>query len=149
MPYFEGLAQSFHTQLLGLMNGSIDALLRVPHNGGHRYLVTDYKTNRLDREGVESVIGGYTRESMCAEMAHHDYPLQAVIYGASVYRFLRWAQPTLDADEAVAGLAYFFVRAMVGDDTPLVGEHRHGTFTWEAPAGLWSALSDLFSGVRS
>lgn len=149
LPYFEGLAQSFHTQLLGLMNGSIDALLRVPHNGGHRYLVTDYKTNRLDREGVESVIGGYTRESMCAEMAHHDYPLQAVIYGASVYRFLRWAQPTLDADEAVAGLAYFFVRAMVGDDTPLVGEHRHGTFTWEAPVGLWSALSDLFSGVRS
>jgi exodeoxyribonuclease V beta subunit len=149
LPYFDGLAQSFKTQLVGLMNGSIDALLRVPCADQHQYFITDYKTNRLDREGVSAVIDGYERESMCTEMIHHDYPLQALIYGISVYRFLRWAQPSIDPDDAIAGLAYFFVRGMVGDSTPLVGQHRHGVFTWEAPKGLWSAASDLFSGVKS
>ena len=143
--YLSGLEESFNTQLVGLMNGSIDALLRVQVGNDQKFFVTDYKTNRLDRDGVDAMIDGYSRSSMLEEMQHHDYPLQALIYGVSVYRFLRWARPDIDADAAIAGFAYFFVRGMVGEETPLSSEHRHGVFTWEAPSGLWPALSDLFS----
>lgn len=149
MNYLTGLEETFTTQLVGLMNGSIDALFRVGANDQKRFFITDYKTNRLDRDGVATRIDGYSRSSMLEEMEHHDYPLQALIYGVSVYRYLRWVRPEIDANSAIAGFAYFFVRGMVGDSTPVLDEHRHGVFTWEAPAGLWSELSDLFSRVAS
>jgi exodeoxyribonuclease V beta subunit len=145
MPYVMGLKESFTSPLLGLMNGSIDALLRVGNPGKERYFITDYKTNRLDHDGVATMIDGYSREALLEEMEHHDYPLQALIYGVAVYRHLRWTSPDIDADAAIAGMAYFFVRAMVGAETPLVDGHRHGVFTWEAPPGLWSQLSDVMS----
>jgi len=143
--YLAGLEQTFNAQLVGLMNGSIDALLRVQVGEEQKLFITDYKTNRLDRDGVDTMIDGYSRESMLEEMEHHDYPLQALIYGVSVYRFLRWARPDMDADTTIAGFSYFFVRGMVGQETPAFGQHRHGVFSWEAPPGLWPALSDLFS----
>lgn len=149
MDYLTGLEKSFTTQLVGLMNGSIDALLRVRVGDEHKFFITDYKTNRLDRDGVDTMIDGYSRDSMLDEMEHHDYPLQALIYGVSVYRFLRWARPDIDADAAISGFAYFFVRGMAGENTPEENGHRHGVFTWEAPAGVWPALSDLFSRVAS
>lgn len=149
MGYLTGLEQSFSAQLVGLMNGSIDALLRVNMDGQQKYFITDYKTNRLDRDGVTTRIDGYSRSSMLEEMEHHDYPLQALIYGVSVYRYLRWVRPDLDANSAIAGFAYFFVRGMVGQDTPEMDGHRHGIFTWQAPPGMWSQLSDLFSRVAS
>lgn len=145
MPYVMGLKETFTSPLLGLMNGSIDALLRVGPPGGQRYFITDYKTNRLDHDGVTTMIDGYSRAALLEEMEHHDYPLQALIYGVAVYRHLRWTTPDIDADAAIAGMAYFFVRAMVGQDTPLVEGHRHGIFSWEAPPGLWSQLSDALS----
>ena len=41
------------------------------------------------------------------------------------------------------------MRGMVGPDTPVdANGHRYGVFTWQAPAGLWSALSDLFAGKK-
>lgn len=149
MAYLNGVEETFNTQLVGLMNGSIDALLRIPVNGEDKFFITDYKTNRLDRDGVDTMIDGYSRDSMLEEMEHHDYPLQALIYGVSVYRFLRWARPNIDADAAIAGFAYFFVRGMVGEATPMSDQHRHGVFTWTAPPGLWSELSNLFSRVAS
>ena len=145
--YLSGLEKSFNTQLVGLMNGSIDALLRVQVGEEQKFFITDYKTNRLDRDGVDTMIDGYSRDSMLEEMEHHDYPLQALIYGVGVYRFLRWARPDIDADAAISGFSYFFVRGMVGSETPIDGQHRHGVFSWEAPEGLWPALSDLFSRV--
>lgn len=145
MSYVRGLQVSFTTPLLGLMNGSIDALLRVGDPGNERYFITDYKTNRLDHDGVATMIDGYSRGALLEEMEHHDYPLQALIYGVAVYRHLRWTSPDIDADAAIAGMAYFFVRAMVGVDTPVVDGHRHGVFTWESPPGLWSQLSDVMS----
>ena len=151
LPYAHELSQSiFDIPLLGLMNGSIDALLNVnDSNDDPRLFITDYKSNRLDREGDMRVIDGYTRERMLDEMRHHHYPLQALIYGASVYRYLRWRRPNIDADAAIGGIAYFFIRGMVGPDTPVVDGHRHGVFTWTPPAGLWSVLSDLLVGVRA
>lgn len=149
--YARELSESiFDIPLIGLMNGSIDALLNVNESNENPLLyITDYKSNRLDREGDERVIDGYARERLLEEMRHHHYPLQALIYGAGVYRYLRWRRPDIDADAAIGGIAYFFIRAMVGDETPNVEGHSHGVFTWTPPVGLWSSLSDLLVGVRA
>ena len=90
-PYASALDhESFEIRLAGLINGSIDALIRVPAaDGTFRLFVSDYKTNRLDREGDRTLIDGYVHGRMLAEMAHHHYPLQALIYGTAVHRYLR------------------------------------------------------------
>lgn len=148
-PYARGLAdESFDIPLAGLVNGSIDALLRVTaSDGGTRLFVSDYKTNRLDRDGDPTLIEGYSAARMVEEMVHHHYPLQALLYGTAVHRFVRWRAPNVDADVAVGGIAYLFVRAMAGVDTPVDADgRRFGVFTWEAPKGMWSRLSDLLAG---
>jgi exodeoxyribonuclease V beta subunit len=139
---------SFDISLAGLINGSIDALLRVEIEAGiPRFFISDYKSNRLDRDGDQLMIDAYATERMLHEMEHHHYPLQALIYGAAIYRFLRWRAPQMDADTAIAGFAYMFIRGMVGDATPIDEQgNRSGVLTWTAPAGFWSKLSDLFAG---
>jgi exodeoxyribonuclease V beta subunit len=147
MPYAGELASSvFDIPLIGLMNGSIDTLLRMHEDGRDVLWITDWKSNRLDEDGMEKVIHGYARDRMCAEMEHHHYPLQALIYGAAVHRYVR----SRGGSANIAGLAYFFIRGMVGQETPKdAAGHRNGVFVWEAPSGLWARLSDLMSGVRS
>jgi exodeoxyribonuclease V beta subunit len=139
---------SFDIPLAGLINGSIDALLRVEAvEGIPRFFISDYKSNRLDRDGDVSMIEAYSTDRMLHEMEHHHYPLQALIYGAAVYRFLRWRAPQIDANEAIAGFAYMFIRGMVGETTPVDAlGNRNGVLTWTAPVGFWSSLSDLFAG---
>jgi exodeoxyribonuclease V beta subunit len=93
------------------------------------------------------MIHAYSTERMLHEMEHHHYPLQALIYGAAVYRFLRWRAPHIDADAAIAGFAYMFIRGMVGEATPIdVNGNRSGVLTWIAPKSFWNSLSDLFAG---
>jgi exodeoxyribonuclease V beta subunit len=76
-------------------------------------------------------------------MAHHHYPLQALIYGTAMYRYLRWRAPHLaNPSNHVKGFSYFFVRGMVGPDAP----SDTGVFTWLAPDGLWQGLSDRLAG---
>ena len=154
--YAEILARPmFEVPLAGLMSGSIDTVLRVSSDDASRLWVVDYKTNRLDVDGVSTIIDGYTRESMWEEMVHHHYPLQALIYGTCLYRYVRWRSPRTDADAAVAGFSYLFVRGMVGEKTPRDrtsgGEMTspRGVMTWSAPAGLWSGLSETLSAVRT
>ena len=149
-PYAQMLCDpSFDIPLAGLINGSIDALLRVDQEDGvPRFFISDYKSNRLDHDGDEDMITAYSTERMLHEMEHHHYPLQALIYGAAIYRFLRWRAPHIDADESIAGFAYMFIRGMVGDNTPVDSSgHRSGVLTWTAPSGFWSSLSDLFAGA--
>ena len=148
VPYARELASAaFDIQLMGLMNGSIDTLLRVTGGDSQSLWVTDWKSNRLDEDGMDQLIDGYRRERMREEMEHHHYPLQALIYGVAVHRYVR-ARSAAGAVPAVAGLAYFFIRGMVGDSTPQDADgYRNGVFVWQAPDGLWDRLSDVMSGV--
>ena len=151
LPYARTLSDdSFDIGLGGLINGSIDALLETTSVDGSTILVvSDYKSNRLDREGDELLIDAYSRERMLQEMEHHHYPLQAIVYGTAVYRMLRARRSTDFAEQAVDGFAYLFVRGMVGPDTPVDSDgSRHGVFTWSAPAGFWARMSDFFAGVK-
>ena len=148
MPYAQMLASdAFAVPLFGLMNGSIDTLIRFSQGAQQPLFVTDWKSNRLDEDGMAYVIDGYSRESMMHAMEHHHYPLQALIYGTAVYRYIRSRAATSQSLPPIAGMAYFFIRGMVGEPTPIENGNRHGVFTWEAPAGLWQELSDAISGA--
>jgi len=148
MPYAQMLASNaFVVPLFGLMNGSIDTLIRFSQDDQQRLFVTDWKSNRLDEDGMDYVIDGCSRESMVHAMEHHHYPLQALIYGTAVHRYIRSRAATSQSLPSIAGMAYFFIRGMVGEPTPINNGNRHGVFTWEAPAGLWQELSDAISGA--
>ena len=130
--------------LRGYLTGSIDAVLRV--NG--RFIVVDYKTNRLCAPQTPLTLRHYTLPAMAQAMMASHYPLQALIYSVALHRFLRWRIPNYDPDHHLGGIAYLFVRGMAGPETPV----RHGTpcgvFPWKPPSALIVELSDLFSGVN-
>ena len=150
-PYALSLCdKSFDIPLAGILTGSIDSLIRVrDESGGEKLYVTDYKTNRLDLSSDSYLLDAYAPARLIDAMLHHHYPLQALLYGVAVHRMLRWRRPEVDSDDMIGGIAYFFVRGMVGPDAPGVetGE-PNGVFHWAPPRGLWAALSDVIAGER-
>jgi exodeoxyribonuclease V beta subunit len=123
--------------LRGYLAGSIDAVLRIP---GPRYVIVDYKTNRLARGELTAL--HYTRDKMAAEMLRAHYPLQALLYEVALHRYLRWRQPGYDPARHLGGVRYLFVRGMVGTATPA----GCGVFDWDPPSTLITSLSDLLAG---
>ncbi|BBX24001.1 RecBCD enzyme subunit RecB [Mycolicibacter terrae] len=121
--------------LRGYLSGSLDVVLRLPDQ---RYLVVDYKTNQLGETAAD-----YSFPRMAEAMLHSDYPLQALLYTAVLHRFLRWRQPGYDPARHLGGVLYLFVRGMCGPDTPILGGHPAGVFSWRPPVELVVALSDL------
>ncbi|GAA4703546.1 exodeoxyribonuclease V subunit beta [Nocardioides conyzicola] len=138
-----GLAEQ---SLRGYLSGSIDVVLRVPGEAGPRYLVVDYKTNRLGDPDQPLTAADYTRDRVTEAMLHSDYPLQALLYVVVVHRYLRWRQPGYDPATHLGGVLYLYVRGMCGPGTPLVDGHPAGVFSWTPPAALVVALSDLLDG---
>ena len=155
--YAEQLAgPSFDVPLAGLINGSIDAVLRLPGRPADdpRLIVADYKTNKLHGREDAQPLAAYAPAKLVAAMADHHYPLQALVYGTAVYRLLRWRlgrrRPAdWDPGECIAGVVYGFIRGMQGPDTPVDAEgRRYGVFTWQPPQLIWGRLSNLFAGDR-
>ncbi|KAA0020077.1 UvrD-helicase domain-containing protein [Antrihabitans cavernicola] len=136
-PYADQLAELDAVALRGYLTGSIDAVLRMP---GPTFVVVDYKTNRLGLGDL--TVEHYTHERMTAEMMRAHYPLQALLYSVALHRYLRWRLPDYDPAVHLGGIAYLFVRGMVGADTPA----GCGVFDWRPPATLVTALSDLLAG---
>ncbi|MEV0248292.1 UvrD-helicase domain-containing protein [Nocardia sp. NPDC050712] len=141
-PYADQLAALDDVPLRGYLTGSIDAVLRVTDTPGAapRFLIVDYKTNRL---GIgDLTVDHYTRDRMSAEMQRSHYPLQALLYSVALHRYLRWRLPGYDPEIHLGGCCYLFVRGMIGPDTP----PGRGVFDWTPPAALILALSDLLAG---
>jgi exodeoxyribonuclease V beta subunit len=146
--------QSLH----GYLSGSIDVVLRIPDNSGipegsgipdnsgYRYLVVDYKTNWLGDNERPLTAADYSAPRMAEAMLHSDYPLQALLYCVVLHRFLRWRQPGYDPARHLGGVLYLFVRGMCGPQTPLIDGHPAGVFSWQPPAALVIAVSDLLDG---
>lgn len=147
-PYAEILSHdSFGIELAGLINGSIDAVLQLGTDEHPEIWITDYKSNRLDQDGAAQLIDAYRQDRLWEAMVDHHYPLQALIYGAAMYRYLRWRMGgEVDHSDFIKGFSYFFIRGMVGVDTPQDDGKPNGVFTWTAPAGLWRRLSDRLAG---
>jgi exodeoxyribonuclease V beta subunit len=146
-------------KLHGYLAGSIDLLLRVRDDGvrddrarddrarggdGARFVVVDYKTNRLAGRDEPLTAWHYRPEAMAEAMQAAHYPLQALIYSVAVHRYLRWRQPDYSPERHLGGVAYLFLRGMSGVDTPTVDGTPVGVFAWTPPPGLITDLSDLF-----
>ena len=143
---------SFDIPLAGLVNGSIDAVLRLPGSTREapRLAIADYKTNKLHSAGMARPEEAYAPDQLVAAMAQHHYPLQAVVYGTAVYRMLRWRLRQNDPADCLAGIVYAFIRGTRGADAPAdAAGRRHGMFVWQPPRDLWPRLSRLLAGDRS
>ncbi|MRH88426.1 AAA family ATPase [Nocardia sp. SYP-A9097] len=137
LPYADQLAHLDDTPLRGYLTGSIDAVLRT---GGPRFVVVDYKTNRLGTGDL--TVAHYTHERMAAEMMRSHYPLQAILYSVALHRYLRWRLPNYDPAQHLGGIRYLFVRGMIGPETP----DGCGVFDWMPPPALVTDLSLLLAG---
>ncbi len=143
--------RSFDIPLAGLINGSIDAVLRLGRGGSPRprLVIADYKTNKLHTAEMPRPEEAYAAEELAKAMAEHHYPLQAAVYGTAVYRMLRWRLREEDPSDCIAGIVYAFLRGTRGPDGPAdAAGRRHGMFVWQPPRELWSRLSRLFGGER-
>ncbi|UDY34764.1 UvrD-helicase domain-containing protein [Dermatobacter hominis] len=130
----------------GHLTGSIDLVMRVPTDEGHRYSVVDYKTNRLGIWGEPDSVANYHPDLLPAAMEAHDYPLQAVLYSVALHRYLRWRLPGYRPEVHLGPVGYLFVRGMVGPRTPLPDGRPHGVFAWTVPPAAVVELSDLLHG---
>jgi len=137
----------FSAVLAGHLTGSIDLVARIRHDDGvERFVVSDYKTNRLATRGVTPTATHFRPDQLPAAMAEHHYPLQALLYSVALHRYLRWRLPGYDPAVHLGGTAYLFVRGMVGPDTPTTDGVPNGVFDWRPAAELVVHLSDLLDG---
>ena len=136
--------------LRGYLSGSIDVVLRVPDgNDGDRFVVVDYKTNRLGDPERPLTAYDYTPARMTDAMLHEHYPLQALLYSVVLHRYLRWRLPGYEPARHLGGILYLYVRGMCGPETPEVDGQPCGVFAWHPPAAMVVELSDLLAGLTS
>ncbi len=123
--YPERLREEVPPQSLrGYLTGAIDLITRTPDE---RFVVLDYKTNRLDEYGPAA---------LDAEVQRSHYALQAALYLVATHRYLRWRLPGYKPQKHLGGARYLFLRGMDGTA-------GSGVFDWRPPAALVIALSDL------
>ena len=150
-PYATDLASGrFSSRIAGFLQGSIDAVLRVGGpDGAPQFLVVDYKTNTLHEPGMADPIAAYHPDLLINAMVKHDYPLQAVLYSVGLHRFLRLRLAGYDPAVHLGGIAYLFMRGMVGSDTPMSGGRPYGVFSWVPPHEAVVELDRVFSRERA
>jgi exodeoxyribonuclease V beta subunit len=132
---------ALHGMLRGYLTGSLDLVFRLPDG---RFVVADYKTNKLGPPDETLTAWHYRPDAVEAEMAAAHYPLQGLLYSLALHRYLRWRLPGYDAARHLGGVLYLFVRGMVGPEAPRSEGQPCGVWSWHPPAGLIEALSDLF-----
>jgi exodeoxyribonuclease V beta subunit len=130
------------TELAGWLTGSIDAVFRLA-GPEPRFVIVDYKTNRVHEPGSSAPLAAYRAERLVEAMTHSHYPLQAVLYSVALHRYLRWRLGAgYDPERHLGGVAYLFVRGMVG------GAEPRGVFSWHPPSASVLAVDELFRGGR-
>jgi exodeoxyribonuclease V beta subunit len=155
--YANALAALEPTPLRGYLTGSIDVVLRVGRVGrvstvgtvgtdsSGRYLVLDYKTNRLGPYDEPLTLWHYRPEALERAMIEAHYPLQALLYGVALHRYLRWRQPGYDPDLHLGGTLYLFLRGMPGPGLNCADGSVPGVFSWRPPSALVTEVSDLLA----
>jgi exodeoxyribonuclease V beta subunit len=150
-PWAEKLALGiFKVSLEGHLTGSIDAVFRVSTDGGpERFVISDYKTNGLNKPGQPMTAQDYHPDLLALEMAKHHYPLQALLYSVALHRYLNGRLANYDPEVNLGGAAYLFVRGMEGPETPKENGQPNGVFSWKIPSALVVAASNLLAGHLS
>ncbi|HET8929215.1 MAG TPA: UvrD-helicase domain-containing protein [Acidimicrobiales bacterium] len=143
----EALARGrFAVDLAGHLTGSIDLVARVGSGDTQRFVVSDYKTNRLHAAGEVPASGDYGPDALVRAMVEHDYPLQALLYSVALHRYLRWRLPGYDPAVHLGGVTYLFLRGMTPDAAARAGDARPGVASWRIPPTLIEALDARFAG---
>ena len=132
---------SLHAMLRGYLTGSLDLVFRLP---GDRFVLADYKTNRLGAPDEMLTAWHYRPEALQAEMVAAHYPLQAVLYSVALHRYLRWRLPGYEPKTHLGGVLYLFVRGMSAMEPTFFDDQPCGVWSWRPPGALVTALSDLF-----
>ena len=147
-PYPERLrtSEAADAVLNGYLTGSIDAVLQLDDG---RFVVVDYKTNRIAPAGEPVTLGHFVAPSMAEAMMQAHYPLQAMLYCVALHRFLSIRLPGYAPERHLGGVGYLFVRGMAGPDTPVVDGASCGVMGWRPPAALVVAASDLLGGQHA
>ncbi|HXZ62870.1 MAG TPA: PD-(D/E)XK nuclease family protein, partial [Acidimicrobiales bacterium] len=127
--------------LRGYLTGSLDLVVRLP---GNRFVLADYKTNRLAGPDETLTSWHYRPGAVQAAMVEAHYPLQAVLYAVALHRYLRWRLPGYDPAQHLGGVLYLFVRGMSASEPVRVEGVPCGVWSWRPPAALVEGLSDLF-----
>ena len=136
-------------RLRGYLGGSLDVVARVRDAAGTpRYLVVDYKTNRLGPPDAPLTAWHYRPQALADAMLAAHYPLQLLLYSVALHRYLRWRQPGYDPQVHLGGGLYLFLRGMCGPGTPEVGGVPCGVFGWRPPTAVVTGLSALLDGAR-
>jgi exodeoxyribonuclease V beta subunit len=125
--------------LRGYLTGTIDLVARA----GDRFVVLDYKTNRLAAPEEDLTAWHYRPAALAAEMTRAHYGLQALLYLVALHRYLRWRLPDYDLDRHLGGVGYLFLRGMIGPATPVIDGTPCGVWTWRPPAAVVEAISDV------
>ncbi|WP_203567018.1 UvrD-helicase domain-containing protein [Aestuariimicrobium ganziense] len=134
--------------LAGWLTGSIDAVLRQRDGDTTRYLVLDYKTNRMPLPPDEVLtVQHYSAAAMAEAMMASHYPLQALLYSVALHRFLTLRVPGYDPDQHLGGVGYLFVRGMADDTVEQPLDMPWGVFTWHPPAALVLEASAILEGL--
>jgi exodeoxyribonuclease V beta subunit len=128
--------------LEGYLAGSIDAVLRVDG----RYVVVDYKTNRLGVPDAPLTAWDYRSAAMVDAMLEAHYPLQALLYEVALHRFLRWRVRDYRPGQHLGGVLYLFLRGMCGPEVRFADGSIPGVLSWQPPAALVVAASDVLAG---
>ena len=69
----------------------------------------------------------------------------------TMHRYLRWRLPSYDPQLHLGGIAYLYLRGMIGPDTPTADDGRpFGVFAWRPPVEVVVGLDRLFAtgGLR-
>ncbi len=130
----------------GSLTGAIDLTAVTPGPSGEdRYVVMDYKTNRLPELGDGPAVSDYAAGPMYRAMEDSHYFLQSLLYQVALHRYLQWRLPGYDPERHLGGSAYLFVRGMVGPATPVIGGERCGVARWTPPPPMIAELSRRFA----
>jgi exodeoxyribonuclease V beta subunit len=123
--------------VVGSMTGSMDAVLSWIDGETPRFLVVDYKTNRLRNDAGHEE---YNARTMTSAMMHNHYFLQALIYVVALHRYLRGRLAEYRYSDHIAGAAYLFVRGMDPANPDA------GVLPMSFPEALITEVSEFFEG---
>jgi len=147
-PYAERIGEIGPTGFHGFLTGAIDLTLALPDaDGGRRWWVADYKTNRLPALSDLPTTSDYACPEIAGVMIRSDYVLQALLYQVALHRYLMFRLPGYDPHQDLGGAMYLFVRGMIGADTPVVEGDRTGVFVWGPHPDLVLAVDRLFGAA--
>jgi exodeoxyribonuclease V beta subunit len=83
---------------------------------------------------------------MVDAMLEAHYPLQALLYEVALHRFLRWRVRDYRPGQHLGGVLYLFLRGMCGPEVRFADGSIPGVLSWQPPAALVVAASDVLAG---